>query len=112
MNTSKDLYADKGYIDKAREDKLKQQDLRVHIQRKGAKSKPLSDCQKRRNNRIFKIRVRVEHAFAGIEQMGGKKMRTIELARATLQLNLKTATYNFKRLCSLKNCNIKSAFAF
>jgi len=32
MNTSKDLYADKGYIDQAREDKLKQEGLRVHIQ--------------------------------------------------------------------------------
>lgn len=112
MNTSKDLYADKGYIDQAREDRLKQQGLRVHIQRKGTNAKPLSECQKNRNNRISKVRVRVEHAFAGIEQMGGKKIRTIGLARATLQLNLKTATYNLKRLCSLKSCNIKPAFAF
>jgi IS5 family transposase len=86
--------------------------VRVHIQRKGTKTKPLSDCQKNRNNRISKIRVRVERAFAGIKQMGGKKIRTIGLARATLQLNLKTTTYNLKRLCSLKSCNIKSAFAF
>ena len=35
------------------------------------------------------------------EQMGGKALRSIGLARATLHLNWKAATYNLRRLCSL-----------
>lgn len=110
-NTRQDLYADKGYVDKERETRLKATGLRVHIQRKAAKGKPLSDCQKGRNTRIAKTRARVEHVFASLEQMGDKGLRCIGLDRATLQLNFKMATYNLRRLCSLKTCGIKPAFA-
>jgi transposase, IS5 family len=105
-NTSRDLYGDKGYVDAEREARLKASGYRAHIQRKPAKGKPLSDCQKRRNARIAKTRARVGHVFAGFTQLGGKALRSIGLARATLQLNLKAATYNLRRLCSLKTCGI------
>jgi IS5 family transposase len=95
-NTSRDLYGDKGYVNGEREARLKAEGYRVHIQRKAAKGKPLSDCQKRRNTRIARTRARVEHVFASIDQLGGKGLRTIGLARATLQLNLKAATYNLR----------------
>ena len=85
---------------------------RVNIQRKAAKGKPLSECQKKRNTRIAQTRARVEHVFASLEHMGGKGLRCIGLARATLQLNFKAAAYNLRRLCSLKTCGIKPAFAF
>jgi len=39
--------------------------------------------------------------FAALEQMGGKVLRSIGLARATLHLNWKAAAYNLRRLCSL-----------
>ena len=55
----------------------------------------------RRNRRIAKPRARVEHVFAALEQMGGKVLRSIGLARATLHLNWKAAAYNLRRLCSL-----------
>jgi IS5 family transposase len=111
-NTCQDLYADKGYVDGDREKRLKATGLRVHIQRKAVKGKPLSECQKGRNTRIAKTRARVEHVFASLEQMGGKGLRCIGLDRATLQLNFKAATYNLRRLCSLKTGGIKPAFAF
>jgi len=38
-------------------------------------------------------------------------MRTIGLAKATLQLNLKAAVYNLRRLCSLQACGVRLAFA-
>jgi IS5 family transposase len=110
-NTCRDLYADKGYVDGAREARLQQTGLRTHIQRKAAKGKPLSDCQKRRNTRIARSRARVEHVFAGLRHLGGNGVRTVGLARATLQLNLKAAAYNIRRLCSLKTCGIRPAFA-
>ncbi len=112
MGNQEDLYADKGYVDQGREERLKQQGIRVHIQRKATKGKPLSDCQKGRNQCIAKTRARVEHIFAGIEQLGGKGVRTIGIEPANLQLNVKAATYNLRRLCSLKACKIKTAFAF
>lgn len=105
-NTSRDLYADKGYVDSAREARLKAEGWRVHIQRKATKGQPLSACQTRRNQRIARIRARVEHVFAGLEQLGGKALRCIGLDRATLQLNWKAATYNLRRLCSLKTCGV------
>ena len=104
--TRRDLYGDKGYVDGDREARLKSRGWRVHIQRKAAKGKPLSDCQNRRNNRIARTRARVEHVFAGLEQLGGKTLRCIGLDRATLLLNWKASTYNLRRLCSLKTCGV------
>jgi IS5 family transposase len=100
-NTSREVCADKGYVDSEREQRLRAQGWRLRIQRKGQAGRPLSDCQERRNRRIAKTRARVEHVFASLEQMGGKALRSIGLARATLHLNWKAATYNLRRLCSL-----------
>ena len=97
-NTSRDVYADKGYVDREREQRLRAQGWRLHIERKGHAGKPISDCQQRRNRRIAKTRARVEHVFASLEQLGGKVLRSIGLARAALHLNWKAATYNLRRL--------------
>ncbi|WP_208450857.1 transposase [Burkholderia ambifaria] len=86
-NTSRDVWADKGYVDGEREQRLGKTGWRLHIQRKGRPGKPLSECQARRNRRIAKSRARDEHVFAALEQMGGKVLRSIGLARATLHLN-------------------------
>ena len=99
VNTSADVYADKGYVDKAREARLTRQGHRLHIQRKAKAGQPLSTCQKRRNTRI---RARVEHPFAALIQMGGKTLRTIGLTRADFQLHGKAACYHLRRLLSLK----------
>jgi IS5 family transposase len=106
VNTSRDIYADKGYVDHKREARLKEQGWRMHIQRKGSEAKPLSEAQERRNRRIAKPRARVEHIFAGLAQLGGKMLRSIGLARATLHLNWKVAAYNLQRLSYLKEARI------
>jgi hypothetical protein len=51
-NTSRDLYADKGYVDGEREARLTGQGWRMHIQRKGTKDKAVSATQEQRNKRI------------------------------------------------------------
>lgn len=107
-NTSRDVYADKGYVDGGREARLRGQGWRMHIQRKSNKGKPLSEAQERRNRRIASPRARVEHVFAGLAQMGGKVMRSIGLARATLHLNWKAAAYNLQRLSYLKEARIEA----
>lgn len=105
-HTGRDLYGDKGYVDGEREARLKSRGWRVHIQRKAEKGRPLSVCQKRRNSRIARVRARVEHVFAAMEQMGGKLLRCIGLDRARFLLAGKAATYNLRRLCSLKACGV------
>ena len=80
--------------------------MRPQIQRKGTAQKPLSDCQKRRNRRIAKTRARVEHVYASLEQMGGKRIRTIGMARATFAMTMMAACYNAKRLVSLHKSGI------
>ncbi|UTW12085.1 IS5 family transposase [Marinobacterium rhizophilum] len=77
FNTSQDVYADRGYASQAREASLKQSGNRPQIQRKGARNRPLSECQQRRNHRIAKTRARVEHVFGAMDQMGGMLIRTI-----------------------------------
>jgi len=101
-NTSTDIYADKGYADKARETRLKEEGFRPQIQHKAKRGKAISACQKKRNHRISKTRVRVEHPFAALAQMGGKLMRSIGLERAEFNINCKVAVYNMRRLSFLK----------
>lgn len=100
----------KGYVNGKREARLNAEGWRMqsmHIQRKGSKEKPLSEAQERCNRRIAKPRARVEHVFAGLDQLGGKVLRSIGLARATLHLNWKVATYNLRRLYYLKEAKIE-----
>lgn len=44
--------------------------------------------------------------FAAIDQMGGKLLRCVGLDRARFLLTGKAATYNLRRLCSLKACGV------
>ena len=101
-NTSRDVYADRGYPSAKREADLKQAGWRVHIQRKGTATKAISATQKRRNRRIATPRARVEHVFGALAQMGGKLVRCMGIVRTTFALNLKAASYNLKRMVFLK----------
>lgn len=107
-NTSRDVYADRGYTSADRENWLKDQGYRNQIQRKGKRNKPLSECQQRRNHRIAKTRARVEHVFAAIDQMGGKLIRTIGQTRANFALTMMAACYNLKRLVYFRKARIEA----
>ncbi len=100
-NTSAEIYADKGYIGTEREERLRRQGFRPHIQRKGRPGKPLSARQEERNRRIAKVRARVEHVFAAISQWGGKRIRTIGQTRATFAMGMMVVVYNMRRLAFL-----------
>jgi len=110
-NTAKDIYADKGYANKSREANLKEAGFRPQIQHKAKRGKPISACQKKRNKRISKTRVRVEHPFAALSQMGGKLLRSIGLERAEFHLHCKVAAYNMRRLCYLKTAGIAPLYS-
>lgn len=108
-NTSRDVYADRGYPSEEREAWLKANGYRNRIQRKGHRNTPLSEARQRRNHRIAKTRARVEHAFAAIEQMGGKLIRTIGQARATFAMTMMAACYNLKRLVYFQRVGVVPA---
>ncbi len=101
-NTSRDVYADRGYPSLERDAKLEQTGWRVPIQRRGHVSEGISDTQKRRNRAIATPRARVEHMFGALAQMGGKLVRCLGIVRTTFFLHLKAASYNLKRLVYLK----------
>ncbi len=102
-NTSADVYADRGYPSEKHDALLKAGGYRNRIQRKGARNRPLSARQIQRNARIAQVRARVEHAFAGIAQMGGKLIRSIGQARADFAMTMMATCYNLKRFAHLQS---------
>lgn len=108
-NTSREVFADRGYPSEEREAWLKANGYRNRIQRKGKRNKPLSKAQQRRNHGIAKTRARVEHVFAAIAQMGGKLIRTIGQARAKFAMTMMAACYNIKRLAYFQRGGIVPA---
>jgi IS5 family transposase len=106
-NTSRDIYADRGYPSAEREATLSAAGWPVQIQRKGSANKPISETQKQRNRRIATPRARVEHVFGSMRHMGGKLVRCMGIVRATFALHLKTASYNLERLVYLKERGIE-----
>lgn len=105
-NTSREVSADKGYVDGEREARLTQAGWCVKIQRKAKQGRPIGARQQGRNTTIARTRARVEHVFAGLHQMGGQMIRTIGHARAEFQITTKLAVYNLKRLVSLHQCGV------
>lgn len=97
-NTSRDVYADRGYPSGEREDWLEANGYRSQIQRKGKRNKPLFECQQRCYKRFARTRSRVELLFGALVQMGGKLLRTIGQTRANFAMTMMVTGYNLKRL--------------
>ena len=76
--------------------------LRDGILKRAGKSKALTQRDEQRNRRLSRMRCRVEHVFAGIEQMGGKMVRTIGRTRAGFAMTMMALCYNIKRLVCLQ----------
>lgn len=51
-----------------------------------------------RNRTINRVRARVEHAFAGIAQIGGKRVGDMTLARNTLVITMQCVATDLERL--------------
>lgn len=97
-NTRGRLLADRGYDAQANRDLLQISNIKDGIARR---ARPGQDKRQRldaRNKAINRIRARGEHVFAGLEQLGGKCVRALTLARNELTILIKCAAYNAKRL--------------
>jgi IS5 family transposase len=98
FNTKKDivLYADSAYAGDEIESCLGLVENQIH--EKGYRNKPLTKRQMQRNRKKSKTRARIEHIFGFMTNtMKGITIRSIGLARATVQIALMNLTYNLCR---------------
>lgn len=89
------------YSEELEEYVLKECDAEDFIMRKGYRNNPLSEEEKKINHQISKIRVRVEHIFGRMSQMGAEYCRSIGLKRAKQHNSLANLTYNMDRYAFL-----------
>ena len=97
-NGGNDVWADSAYLSAAIVEVLGWMGFISHINERAYRNRPLSDQQKADNRERSKIRAKVEHVFGTmVNEMGGKLVRTIGLARAEVMLGLKNLSYSLKR---------------
>ena len=94
----RDVWADSAYRSAEQEQGLKRHGFRSHVHERGYRGRPLTEAQLRENRRKSRVRVRVEHVFATMTQMGGMTVRTIGIERMRVWLTVKALSYNLKRL--------------
>lgn len=101
-NSSKDVWADSAYYSKDSLRLLKKRGYREHINRKGFRYKPLSECQRRANRRRSKIRCRIEHVF-GMQAKITKDaiIRTVGKLRVAVKIGLRNIAYNIWRMTAI-----------
>ena len=106
----KRLHADAAYSGKPLAKYLAQHGVHNYIHEKGAVNHPLSEDQKQSNRRKSKIRARVEHTFAFMEQsLGSIYNRCIGLVRNAYQIGLMNLAYNLCRSVQLLRVQAKTA---
>jgi IS5 family transposase len=76
----RDIWADSAYRSREHERRLKRRGFRSHVHEHGGRGHPLAEVQQRRNRTTSQVRVRVEHGFATMTQMGGMFARSIGLS--------------------------------
>jgi IS5 family transposase len=92
------IHADSAYVGPAIADHLKANGVENCIHEKGARNRPLTKKQKSQNTEKSRIRARVEHIFGQMTmQLKGISIRTIGLARASVQIGLMNLVYNMVR---------------
>ena len=102
---SQPIYADSANRSEAIEQSLKKKNIGSQIHEKGYRNNPLTKRQQQRNRKKSKIRARVEHIFAFMENsMQGVYLHCRSLVRAKAAIGLMNITYNLFRLTQLKVC--------
>lgn len=101
-NTHGDVWADSAYRSVEQERSLEAGGWRSHIHRKGYRNRPLGERAREENRKRSKVRATVEHVFAHQEAMGGKRVRTVGLARARIKIGMMNLVYNLRRLAWLQ----------
>ena len=97
------VLADSAYSSEESEQYLLDCDAQEFIMRKGYRNNPLSETEQKTNTGISRIRVRVEHVFGRMSQLGMDYVRSVGLKRATAHNHLSNLVYNLDRYAFLKN---------
>jgi IS5 family transposase len=101
-NTSRDIWADSAYRSEEALAELEKRGYREHLQRKGCRSRKLTEREKRGNRTRSRVRSRIEHVFGVQVQMAGNLiLRTIGIIRAEVKIGLRNLAYNMHRV---RNC--------
>ena len=88
------VLADSAYHSEAHLLELNAQEF---LMRKATRGHPLSEAQQKTNHTISRMRVRVEHIFARMAQMGADLCRSIGLKRAAQHNHFSNLVYNMDR---------------
>jgi len=97
------LWGDSAYRSEEMEKMLRKRKIKSMIHEKGYRGSPLTKKQLKRNKKKSKVRARVEHIFAFMENsMQGMYTRCRSLVRAKASVGLMNITYNLFRLVQLK----------
>jgi IS5 family transposase len=108
----KDGWLDSAYAGKSVVEAIlkKNPHIRLHINEKGYRNKPLTGAQKETNREKSKVRVRVEHIFGHMtNSMGGITIGCIGKARAGFAITMKNLAYNISRYVYLKTRKLAAA---
>jgi len=97
------VLADSAYHSEEHEQYLLECDAQEFLMRKAYRNKPLSEADEKFNRGVSRIRVRVEHVFGRMKQLGMDCVRSIGLKRATSHNNLCNLVYNMDRYAFLKS---------
>ena len=95
------VLADSAYHSEAHEAHLIKLNAREFLMRKATRARALSEAEQQSNHTISRMRVRVEHIFARMAQMGADLCRSIGLKRATQHNHLSNLVYNMDRYACL-----------
>ncbi len=92
------VLADSAYYSEENEEHvLEVVNAQEFLMRKASRSNPLSEEEIKTNHTISRMRVRVEHVFGRMAQMGADICRSIGLRRATNHNHLSNLAYNMDR---------------
>ena len=95
---NKPMHMDSGYDYDSVKTVLAAGNIKMRIQKRAVRNKPLTEKENKRNHRFAKIRCRVEHVFGAMRTLFGQPLiRTIGLQRARVKITLRSLTYNIQR---------------
>jgi IS5 family transposase len=95
------VLADPAYHSAEHEEHLIKLNAQEFLMRKATRGRPLSEAEMQANHTISRMRVRVEHIFARLAQMGAGLCRSIGLKRAAQHNHLSNLVYNMDRYACL-----------
>jgi IS5 family transposase len=104
VTTGREKYiiADKGYANKKRKTRLRQEGVYCGILDKGYRNRPLSNKQKARNKKLSAIRNAVERPFAYAKHvLNYNRCSYYTLSRNRFQFNMVALVYNIRRYITL-----------